>query len=226
MIDLALIGAWLALVALAGAFCIAARRAGVALTYLRDLVHVGAFVWPLGWPLWSGPLAPIGLSIAGAAATFAVPSLASRAAVLGRFRDSISDAAEKWSGVRLYGVSFALGTIAAFAFAPLPAAAALLSLALGDGLGGLVGRRFGRHSFAVPWAKRKTFEGSAAVAVFSALAVALAAVRFGARPAALPIAAGAAAAALAEAFAPEGTDNAFVPAAVWLVLTALQGGAS
>lgn len=226
MIDVALIAAWLGLLAAAGAFCIVARRAGVALTYLRDLVHVGAGVWVLGWPLWREPLAPIGLGLAGAAATFAVPRLATRAAILGRFRDSISDASERWSGVRLYGLSFAAGTALAFAVAPVPAGAALLALALGDGVGGLIGRRHGRHSFAAPGAKRKTVEGSAAVAVFSAAGIAVAMLRFGAPLAILPVAAGAGAAALAEAFAPEGTDNLLVPASVWLVITALQGGAS
>jgi dolichol kinase len=226
MTDVALIAAWLGLLAAAGAFCIAARRAGVALTYLRDLVHVCAGAWALGWPLWRDPLAPVGLGLAGAAATFAVPRLASRAALLGRFRDSISDASERWSGVRLYGVSFAAGTVLGFAVAPLPAAAALLALALGDGLGGLIGRRYGRHGFVASGAKRKTIEGSAAVAIFSALGIALAMLRFGVPLTALPVAAGAVAAALAEALAPEGTDNLLVPASVWLVLTALQGGAS
>ncbi|MGZ6124616.1 MAG: hypothetical protein ACXWLR_06625 [Myxococcales bacterium] len=225
MIDLALVAAWLGLLAVAGAFCVSARRAGVELTYLRDLVHVGAGLWVLGWPFWRGPLAPIGLGIAGAAATFAIPPLAARAAVLGRFRDSISDATERWSGVRLYGVSFAAGTVLAFVIAPLPAAAALLSLALGDGLGGLIGRRHGRHPFTAPGAKRKTIEGTAAVAVFSAAGVTLAMLRFGAPVAPWPVAGGAAAAALAEAFAPEGTDNVLLPASVWLVLTAFQGGA-
>jgi dolichol kinase len=226
MIDVALLTAWLGLLGAAAAFCIAARRAGAEATYLRDVIHVGAGVWVLGWPLWRDPLAPIGLALAGAAATFAVPQLAGRAAVLGRLRDSISDGSERWSGVRLYGISFAAGTVLGFAVAPLPAAAALLALALGDGLGGLIGRRYGRHGFATPGAKRKTFEGTAAVAIFSAAGVALAMLRFGAPVAALPVLVASAAAALAEALAPEGTDNLFVPASVWLVLTALQGGAS
>ena len=226
MSDLALLAAWLGLLAIAAAFCIAARRAGIPSTYLRDLIHVGAGLWVLGWPLWRSQLAPIGLGLAGAAATFAVPQLAARAAVFGRFHDSISDATERWGGVRLYALSFAAGTALGFAVAPVPAAAALLSLALGDGLGGLIGRRFGRHWFAAPGAKRKTLEGTAAVAFFSAVAVALALLRFGAPLTVLPIAAAAAAAALAEALAPEGTDNLLVPASVWLVLMASQGGAA
>jgi len=224
--DVALIAGWIGLLAAAGAVCIAARRSGVEPTYLRDLVHVGAGAWALGWPLWTSRLAPIGLAVAGAAATFAVPALASRAAVLGRFRDSISDATERWSGVRLYALSVAAGTVLGFMVAPLPAAAALLALALGDGVGGLIGRLWGRHGFSPPGAKRKTVEGSIGVPLFSALGIALAQLLLRAPVAMLPLAAGGAAAALAEAFAPEGTDNALVPAAVWIVLTAFQVGAS
>lgn len=224
MRDVALLAAWLAIVALAAALCIVARRAGVALTWLRDLVHVGAGIWPLAWPLWSRPAVPVGLAVAGAAAAFAVPSLAARAAVIGRLRDSLSDETEQWGGIRLYGISSAAGTIAAFALAAYPAAAALLALALGDGLGGLIGRRYGRRAFAAPGAKRKTLEGSAAVAVFSALAVLIAMLRFGVAVTALPLALGALAATAAEALSPAGTDNLFVPASVWLVLTAAQAG--
>ena len=226
MRDVALIAGWVGLLAAAAAFCIGARRSGAGTTSLRDLIHVGAGAWVLGWPLWSGPVAPIGLAIAGAAATFTVSPLASRAVVLGRFRDSISGGNERWSGVRLYALSVAAGTVLGFMVAPLPAAAALLALALGDGLGGLIGRRWGRHGFSAPEAKRKTVEGSLAVALFSALGIALAQLFFRAPVAALPLVAGGAAAALAEAFSPEGTDNALVPAAVWIMLTVLQPNAS
>ena len=144
--------------------------------------------------------------------------------MIGRLRDSLSDATEQWGGIRLYGVSYAAGTIAAFALAAWPAAAALLALSLGDGLGGLIGRRYGRRAFAVPGAKRKTLEGSVAVAAFSALAVLIAMLRFGVPVTALPLALGALVAAAAEALSPAGTDNLFVPASVWLVLAAAQGG--
>ncbi|HZX93020.1 MAG TPA: hypothetical protein VFE90_00780 [Myxococcales bacterium] len=223
MSDVALIVAWAALVVGVAAACIAARRAGAELTYLRDLVHVGAGLWVLGWPMWRGRAWPIAFALLGAAATYVVPALAGRVGALGRFRDSISDASERWSSVGLYGLSFATFTVIGFTGSPLPAGAGLLALALGDGLGGLAGRRYGRHFFTVPGAKRKTVEGTAAVALFAGLATALAILRFGAplRPAS--IAAAALAAAAAEAGAPQGTDNLLVPAAVWIALVAVQG---
>jgi dolichol kinase len=226
MIDLALAAAWIVLVGGVAAACVALRRAGVALTYLRDLVHVGAGLWVLAWPLWRRPAAPIAFALCGAAAAWMVPLGAGRLAAVGRFRDSISDATEPWNGIGLYGLSFAAFTAAAFAATPFPAGAALLALAIGDGIGGLVGRRYGRHFFTAPGAKRKSLEGSATVALGAAAAVLVSALRFGARVEPGPLLASALAAAIVEAVAPQGTDNVLIPAAVWLVLVAGQGGAS
>jgi dolichol kinase len=222
MRDAALVAFWVALPVAAGSFCVAARKAGVDRTYLRDLIHVGAGVWVLGWPSWSTRFVPIAFAIAAAAATFAVAPLAARAVLAGKVRDSIADEDERWSGVRLYAVSFAAGTVAGFTFAPASAAAALLALSLGDGLGGLIGRRWGRHFFIAPGAKRKSLEGSAAVGVFSAAGVAVAMLRFGIPLAPMPILAAAAVSILAEALAPRGTDNFILPASVWLVLTLMR----
>src|SRR5262249_23294196 len=105
---------------------------------------------------------------------------------------------------------------------PVPTAAGLLALALGDGLGGLVGRLWGRHRYRVPWAKTKRLEGTLVVAVFAALGAAIAAQRVGLPlPAGRLLAAGLAAA-VAEALAPRATDNLLVPLAVWLVTGGLE----
>src|SRR5260370_33321110 len=71
-------------------------------------------------------------------------------------------------------IAFALLTAAGMCFERYSAAAALWALCLGDGVGGAFGRRLGRHSFSVPGGKRKSLEGSAAVALFAAAGVALA----------------------------------------------------
>jgi dolichol kinase len=226
MNDVVLVAFWIGLAATAFTVCVAARRAGVAVTHLRDIIHVGAGLWPLGWIFWQGRVAPVSLAIAGTVATFAVPALAGRASALAaHVQQSISDTDERWTGVQLYGAAFSAATILAFTTHPFAPAAALLALALGDGFGGAIGRRFGRHFYATPSGKRKSMEGSVAVALFSMAAIALAAARFGV---ALPmgaIAGAAVIAALAEALAPAGTDNVLLPAAVWLFLV-LQGGAS
>lgn len=217
MSDALLLASWCGLLLAAVAFCVVARRAGVAITYLRDLLHVGAGVWPLGWALWHAWTAPLLLAIAGAFATLLVP----RAKALAGFQHSISDADERWSGVQLYGATFAAATALAslerFRFA---AAAALLALSLGDGIGGAVGKRFGRHFFTAPGGKRKSFEGSFAVALLSGAGIFVASIASGV-PISLPaLTCAAAIAAVAEALAPAGTDNAVLPATVFAFLGA------
>lgn len=226
MTDLAFALAWVALLAAVAGACVVLHRRGVPLTSLRDVVHVGAGLWVLGWPLWHTRTAPVVFAACGAAAACAVPLFSRRLAAVGRFRESISDDSERWSGIALYGLSYATFTAAAFNGARFPAGAALLALAIGDGFGGVVGSRFGRHFFTAPGAKRKSLEGSAAVAIGSALAALISSARFGVPVAPVPLVASALAAAAVEAVAPQGTDNVLVPAAVWLTLVALQGGAS
>ena len=218
MTDASLAAVWVAVLLGGAGFCVLARRSGVPATYVRDLLHVGAGMWPLGWPFWRGPAVPMALAAAGAATTVLVPLFSRRAAAAAAFRASISDGDERWTGVALYAVSFGIFTALGLWLGGFPAAAALLALALGDGVGGAVGRRFGRIRFSTPWAKAKSLEGSVTVALLSALAVALAALRFGAPASFGTVAAAGALSAVVEALSPRGTDNLTVPAAVWLFL--------
>jgi dolichol kinase len=119
-------------------------------------------------------------------------------------------------GLVFYTIAFALLTAAGMCLERYSAAAALWALCLGDGVGGAFGRRLGRHSFSVPGGKRKSLEGSAAVALFAAAGVALAGAYFGE-----PVALGRTVilgvlASFAEALSPRATDNLLVPLAVWL----------
>jgi dolichol kinase len=185
----------------------------LARTYVRDLVHVGTGVWVLGWPLWSSPIAPIAITAGASVAT-----LVARPRVL---REALTGGDERWSGVAIYVVTYAVFTAVAFldrlAF---PAAAALLALSLGDGIGGAVGRRYGARFFRAPGGKQKSLEGSLTVGVMAALGVALASSWFGADVSVVTIVLAGAIAAIAEAAAPRGTDNAILPACVWLFLRA------
>lgn len=129
-----------------------------------------------------------------------------------------------------YFTTLAGGLVSAMAFGPV-AVAGYLVAGLGDAIGEPVGTRFGRHRYRV-WSlasvpATRSVEGSAAVFVMSAAALALAAwmspaITF--MPHGLPkIVAIAGAAALAEAVSPHGWDNAtmqIVPTAlVWLWMT-------
>lgn len=187
---------------------IALARFGLPRTYVRDLVHVGTGVWVLGWPLWRAPLAPIAITTVTALVVVRGPRA---------LREALTGDDERWGGVAVYVVIYAVFTALAFVDRKLPAAGALLALSLGDGLGGLVGRRFGKHHFRAPGGKRKSYEGSITVAVAAALGIALASACFGPLSIAVIVVAGVVAA-LAEALSPRGSDNAIVPITVWLFL--------
>ncbi len=199
--------------------CVVLRKAGLATTYVRDLLHVGAGAWVFGWPFWHSATAPIFITAMATVGLLIVPALARRVPVLARLEQSVSGGDERWSGLVLYALSFASMTWLAWRSSPFPAAAALLALALGDGIGGAVGRRFGRHFFAAPGGKRKSFEGSTAVAIAAAAGAWLAAAYFGVGAnIGLLIGIGLVASA-AEGWAPRSSDNVLLPAAVWLFVT-------
>lgn len=193
------------------AAAIALARLGAPKTYVRDLVHVGTGVWVLGWPLWRSPIGPIAITTVTALLVLTGPRA---------LRDALTGDDERWGGIVVYVVTYAVFTALAFLDQELPAAGALLALSLGDGLGGLVGRRYGKHHFRVPGGKRKSYEGSITVAVAATLGILLASALFGGTSFVVILAAGLVAA-LAEALSPRSTDNAIVPLAVWLLLRAL-----
>ncbi len=213
---------WIGVLAAGLGGAVLLRRLGVAATHVRDLLHVGAGSWVLGWPYWSSWKPPALLAAGSAAFLCALPLAARRLRPAARLVESMSGDDEGWPAVALYAASFAVLTaLGLWAGAAYPAAAALLALALGDGVGGAVGRRFGRRRYAAPGGKLKTLEGSAAVALASALGALAAAAWLGERPGWLPVAAAGAVAALAEGLSPRGTDNAFVPGAVYVALAFL-----
>lgn len=114
-----------------------------------------------------------------------------------------------------YGTTLVGGLAANLLFGPF-ALAGYLVAGLGDAIGEPVGARFGRHRYRVPSRASvpatRSLEGSAAVFLMSAAALALAAAaspQIALGPFGLPKLAGlAAAATLAEALSPHGWDNA------------------
>ena len=130
-------------------------------------------------------------------------------------------------GPLLYGIAFAAATV--LAFQRVSAAAALMSLCVGDGLAELVGVRFGRAwPGALPWSPRKSWAGSAAFlggATVASLAAAAALHAWGLSAATAaelwrPLLAACAVGALVESLPMPDVDNLLVPAAVGLTLRA------
>lgn len=214
--DLGLVAIWLTVLLAGLGSCLVLRAAGLASTYIRDLLHVGAGVWVLGWTFWDGRILPFAMVASVALAVAAVPALAPRIRLVRGLRDSVSGGDERWAGLVHYTISYATFTALGLWSARLPAAAALLSLSLGDGIGGAVGRRYGRHHFTSPWGKRKSLEGSAVVALGAAAAVVVSGALAGVSVAAPAVIVLALVAAAAEAIAPRGTDNLLLPASVWI----------
>ncbi len=218
MTDAGLAAVWLAIL-LAGLLAVAGlSRLGLSRTHVRDVLHVGAGVWPLGWPFWHMRAAPLAIVWGAVLALAVVPALAGRLVFFARLRDGVSSKEEKWSGLVLYTLAVAVLTTVGLFQAPFPAAAALLALALGDGVGGAVGVAAGKHHFRAPGGKTKSLEGSAGVALFSALGVALAARWFSVPAPWGLVALAGVVAAVAEALSPRGTDNLVLPASVFALL--------
>lgn len=217
MTDPVLALVWVAVLVLGSGAVVLARSLGLPPTCARDALHVGAGVWVLGWPWWDGLAAPLAIVVVAAVAIGLVPAASTKVALVDRFRGSVAGGDEKFPGLILYTVSFAVMTALGLAHRPFPAAAALMALALGDGVGGLLGRRFGRRSYSTRLGKRKTFAGSAAVAVFTVAGVLASAALFDVALGVWPALVLSLVAAATEGLAPRGTDNIAVPAAVWVV---------
>lgn len=215
MSDLALAALWLATLAGGLLVCIGLHTLGLATTYVRDLLHVSAGVWILGWPHWDAAPVPVALTLVAVLAVIAVPLFARHVDVAARLRDALSDGDELWDGLVIYVASYCVLTTLGLTAAAFPAAAGLLALSLGDGIGGAVGRRFGRNHFRTPWGKRKSVEGAAAVAVAAAAGVLIAARVFDHPVSAVLVVGLGELAAIVEALSPRSTDNVLVPAAVW-----------
>lgn len=221
MNDVVLTGVWLAVLGGGLGFCVLLRKLGVPTTYVRDLLHVGAGVWVFSWSMWHKPVAPLAIVGTAAVAIAVLPRLSKGSRAAGSVQRAVSDGDEKWEGITLYTLAFAVMTALAVLRDPFPPAAALWALSFGDGLGGAVGRQFGRIRFTAPGAKTKSVEGTVAVFVAAAFGVWLAANWFGAPVGVGGVLALGAVAALVEALSPRASDNVLIPATVWALAEAI-----
>ncbi|OPY29646.1 MAG: Cytidylyltransferase family protein [Methanocella sp. PtaU1.Bin125] len=143
-------------------------------------------------------------------------------AVIGKLsKVSVSGAGNEF-GLVYYCVAF-LALAFIFYDRPVFVAVGLLPLAYGDGMGAIVGRRYGAHPFRL--IDKKTVEGSVAVFGASAIAVLAGLLFYGMPPAAaigMALAIGAVSA-LVEAAAPYGLDNLAIPAIAVLAFLLLGG---
>jgi len=130
---------------------------------LRELTHIVMGVWPILWLMFnykeSALLVPLVVTI--------ILALAPE-----KIRRVFSRGDEKHIGLVLYAFSFTIITY--FFWKTFMGAAAIFCLSFGDGLGGFIGSRFGRHRYKLPWVKEKSIEGSLTILIVSVLAILLA----------------------------------------------------
>jgi phytol kinase len=130
--------------------------------YVRKVVHIGTgniilLAWWMQIPAWVGVSAGVFFS--------GVTLLSYRFKLL----PSINNVGRKSFGTFFYAVSIAIlvgwfWTIDRPEFAVL----GILVMTWGDGLAGLLGKQFGRHKYEI-WGSTKSLEGSATMAIVSAL---------------------------------------------------------
>lgn len=219
MTDLTLAGLWLGVLGAGIAGCVIAHGLGLASTYVRDVLHIGAAVWILGWPLWHGGTIPLVIVATVALGTAVLPFVAHHNRIAAKIVRSVTNGDEHWAGLVHYTAMYATFTALAIVGDPFPAAAALLALSLGDGIGGAVGRNFGRHRYQLPGAKQKSLEGSVTVALAATTGAAIAAHLFGREVSVLALLALGSVASVTEAIAPRSTDNLLIPITVWITAT-------
>ncbi len=227
MSDLYLLFFWMAVLGGGIFFCVFTKSKGLKTTYVRDLLHIGTGLWVLGLPFWIGAAIPVAVVCGALVGVLLVPPLSRRFAGLDKFYRSVSDERETWTGIVFFVVSYAIFTSLGliFRWTLFPAACAMAALSIGDGIGGLLGSSFGEAGYRLPWSKRKTYLGSAAVALGSLVAILIVAGWFNLRmrvpfsPSNLGwFALAMLAACLVEASSPRSSDNLLVPAAVFVAL--------
>jgi phytol kinase len=196
------------------------RRYGYPHDFTRKLVHIGAGMWIFGvlalFDNWYIGIIPFASFIALNWISY-------------RYRlFSSVDANDSSPGTIYFAISVTLLFLAfwrptgAIDRAPL-AAAGVMAMTWGDALAAVVGKRWGRHRYAVAGHGSRSYEGSLAMFVASTLAMALTLLLLpgsALSPGAVALSAGAvllaallaaATATLAEGLSPAGTDNLSVP---------------
>jgi len=214
LLALALSGLWVILIVATAEGLRKTNRISFAVS--RKWIHIGVGTWIIPTtllfrsPWWAvlGPLAFIGLN------------LLSRKRRLIR---SMEEEAGENVGAVLFPLSFALLILGLWPRegGRCAAAAGILCLAWGDAAAALIGRRFGRHRYAVGTGWR-SYEGSTAMFLVSLVAICLACVATGNRIYPWPtVLLGALASTLLEAVGRRGFDNLWVPVGTALTLFAL-----
>jgi phytol kinase len=180
----------------------------------RKIVHVGVAAWALPTALWFR-------SPWWAAACPLVFVVLNAISYRWRLMAVIEEDGKGNPGTIYFPLSFAALILVLWPLDGRGASVAgLYAMGFGDAAASVIGRRWGRHAYRVGGGS-KTWEGTAAMAVFSFAFILLGTLPFTPAPAWIASLAAALAAAAAEAPAARGLDNLTVPLAAALVFRSL-----
>lgn len=188
----------------------------------RAFIHIASGSWAVIWLFISSQTVALlftGIMVTLVGGAFFVKSrgLASKVSELSLERES-------YLGIFLYGISIMLVT--AFLWDDkLIGSVALIALAVGDGIADIVGKRYGRRHYVLPWAPRRSLEGTASGGLATFFAVSAFLFLFGLPLGSMVFVAVVATVAesAAEALSPNHSDNLFIPAVVAGALLVLYG---
>ena len=139
------------------------RDLGYSSNLLREITHIVIGIWPLLWLLFTYNIS-----------AFLVPLIVTimLATAPENIRRVFSEGEEKHIGLVFYAFSFTVVTY--FYWKNFAGAAAIFCLSFGDGLGGLIGSRYGKHKYKLPWVKEKSIEGSLTIFFVALLVITIA----------------------------------------------------
>lgn len=200
-------------------FCVLLRRLGGSRDTARDALHIGVLLWALIIGRFTNPLYPDAITGLALGLVLLVPILSGGTHFVERIRSSVAGGSETWTGIVVYVFSYTCLTWL-FPRFPGPALTAMAALSLGDGLGGMIGRVWGRKQYKIPWSKPRSVEGSLAVALGAMLGAAILKIALpgmiGVSWTAIMVAG--VLASIAEALSPKSLDNLFVPFTAFLTV--------
>lgn len=145
--------------------CIFLKKRGISSHAVRDILHIGVSIWALIWPFFNSQFYPRIIVTIMFLIVLIAPFF-SKISLVSKFITSVCGEYENWRGIQFYVFSFAFITWIA-SNEIIFGSTAMLSLSLGDGIGGFVGREAGRLKYKLPWTKQKSVEGSVSVFIFA-----------------------------------------------------------
>jgi len=196
------------------------RKVMVSSDKIRKAAHVLTGAWAFLWLFFSSRWAAVFVCLAVTLGAIIVAVVSKRSKAVNKIVTTFTGGDEVFIGLIFHAISLSLITFFLWNQKAV-GTGAILALTLGDGMAGIVGGKFGRHTYQFFRAKRKSLEGSLACFLFSFSGIffGLALVeKIPLSPLVLASLSAAGAVTIIEAVSPRHTDNLTVPLGAVAVL--------